>query len=151
MNLKYRVGVEDVVESLYCINWRHEGKRKQIHIWILNLLGIFCLIRIYREPSNIVSIFLMVLIIILQFFLGYGSKMRYGQKAKGILKRGTEYEITFPLEGITKIYESNRVITICREQEFYCIPTRVLNQKEMEYIKNHVFCEQNNRLQIQIS
>ncbi|MFP3156399.1 hypothetical protein LQZ18_18630 [Lachnospiraceae bacterium ZAX-1] len=156
MDLNYRLSAKDMEESLLCINWKREGIRKKVNIYILNFLGFVLLGMYLKHKAQSILLIFAFLTILLLFFLLYIPSFQRRKKARQIsqgmyhmvlsksgISGGTnlrEYEFTQykPL-----VLESEHVYTIQVGKNAFCIPKAALNgsqTEEFHEIMSHADC-----------
>ncbi len=136
--ITYTVTPIDVEESLLCLDWKREGRRKLIHLSILMTIEIGCLWYIYYNSANLVAYFIASLILVTWFFLIYYPSIRRRVKSKHILKKGDKYAIEFPMTEIERVFESENVITIQNSKDFFCIPKSALKATQLETLREEI-------------
>lgn len=164
LKLSYQLTPEEAEEALVCLNWKREGKYKNVNVGIMSILGVFLLFAYIREPGQSYLFFLILFIILLLFYLTYG--ISYGRKARArrIAQNKGQYQIELnePYihygekgekislnESQLTVYSSVNVYTIKAGRETFTIPVRILSAEEKKelkrlidkYVKNVIYIE----------
>lgn len=147
------------------MDWKREGRRKTVNLWILIILGIFVLASYIRFPSVFFLVILMIVIVFLQFYLWYAPAYQRKKNADKIAKETGEYRlvitdnfIRFGEEQIQwmwkdlKIvfYVSEHMCTLKADRQVFAIPKRILSKKEQEEVMKIMRRQQVQILNIQI-
>ena len=148
MTIKYEVNAKDIEESLYCMQVRREKKSMRIHRVILIVLGIYSVWTYCVDRTNIMAFFISCMIIGTLFLIIYLPGFKRKKRAKQMIRKGTRCEISFPRGNWKWAYDSDHVITLQSDMEFYCIPKRVLSETQRNYIMNEEYSKAEQKFDI---
>lgn len=156
---------EEILESLFCMDWKREGRWKDTNLGILSILGFLVLTAYIRYPSRFFLVILLIIIVLLLFYLRYGQERKRRRNACKIAKEKGEYrlEITDTFirfgERQTKwmwqdlkiiFYISEHMYTLVANRQIFSIPKRILSEKEQKEILQTMCRQQARILNIQI-
>ncbi len=139
MKLQYELKQQDIEESLLCLHWKKEGKKKYINVFIMCMIGAACLARYIQDTKHFFWLILAFMTVILLFCLLYVPSLQRRRRARGMLAQANDkaiYKATVPEKNIRDGFESENVFTIRMDEEVYCIPKRILSKEQREYIRN---------------
>lgn len=136
MKLKYELKQWEIEESLLCLDWQREGKAKLGNLGVMGTIAVGCMIGYLREPARFFLLVFAGVTVGMMFLLLYVPELRRRRRAKAMVRQKGIYQIMVPAEGIKRGFESEHVFTIQGEKENYCIPKRILNQKEKQELRN---------------
>lgn len=143
MELRYKLTTEELQESFLALNWKREGRSKQIIVMVLAVFSVFFLICYMRKPEQVYFVFMTGLGVLLMLYLLYGVPILRKRRAKK-LSRG-EYRMTihdniihtYEPEQDTEInhkavvlYSDNMVTIRAQNKMVFSIPQRALSEKE---------------------
>lgn len=146
MYLEYHLTKKNIEQSLICLSWKKE-KRKKSRIVVLTGISIYFLVQFARNPKDIFSFLILFFSIMLMLLLLYYPIISRKKRTIMIAKQKGIYCITITQNGIeekkkkylfkdfnTTVLESEDVYTIQLEKEVYCIPKTLLGEgKEKEF------------------
>lgn len=161
LKLNYQVTLEEAQEAIACLNYRREGRYREVNIGVLTILGILLLIAYQKRPEQFYLFILLVLDILTLFYLTYGIVYKRKKRAKRIASVPGEYRVVFSEPHIcfgdkgqkismeehnSCVFVSCNTYTIKAGKELFVIPLRILSgdeQKELErilgkYIRKHI-------------
>lgn len=150
MEIQYQLTREEIEESLICLNWKREGRRKIVTILILSVIAVFCIWKYWLEPGNVMMQFLICVLLFVLFIVAYLPTIRRKYKTAKMGRQKGVYKIQIPEESICHIYESEHVYTIVQNEETYCIPKRILQEKQEQKIRDVIKSHSNKYIVINI-
>ena len=136
MELQYKLLLQEVEESLLCLDYRREGRLKYINIAALGVIAGCALGGYVLSSDRFFLLALAVLSTAVLFALIYIPGWRRRKKAEKMV--GGTYRVVVPEKGIKKGFESDRVITIQTQGEVYCIPKRVVSGNQLADLRASV-------------
>lgn len=159
MELNYRLTCEEMEESLLVLNWKHEGRNKQILIALLTAFSLLFLCCYIKQPEQIYFVILVAIGVALMLYLLYGIPLLRTRKARKLTQtRGTyrlriekhsihtyEPEEEIQLNHRSVVLYSQHMITIRTASGMaFSIPKRVLSEiqrKEVDKIMQENQCK----------
>lgn len=147
LRLKYRLTKEEIEEALLCLEYKREGLYKKINLWVVTILGIVVLAAYMREPEIFPLFVVLGVIILLLFYIGYGTRRRRSKNAQKIADKKGDYQLFFTDSYVQfgdkndklmfrkekmVLYFSDNMLTFKIGQEVFTIPKRILNSKQQE-------------------
>lgn len=152
LKLNYRLTQEEAEEAIVCLNWKREGRYKNINVWVMSILGVLLSFAYMRAPEQSYLFFLLLFITLLLFYLTYGRSYTRKRRARRIAQSKGEYRIELQEkclyygdkrerisleESHLMVLSSDSVYTMKVGRETFVIPVRILSaeeKKELEYI-----------------
>ena len=165
LKLKYKLNKSEIEEALLCLNYRREGRYRNINLAVTSVLGILVLIAYMQNPGQFFLFLLLLLIILFIFYLAYGPRAGRKKRAEKIARMGGEYRLelsdTYIIYGETgeklklsdgKILfiNSDHVYVIKIYRDVFTIPKRILSAEEHREILRVMNRENVNRINIVI-
>lgn len=163
MELNYRLTCEEMQESLLALNWKHEGRNKQILVAVLTVFSLFFLYCYIKKPQQVYFVMMTALGIVFMLYLLYGIPMARARKAKKLTQTKGIYRIriedhsihTYEPEQDTQINHrsialySQHMITIRAASGLvFSIPKRILSEKQREEVDKIMQQNQCKRIEI---
>lgn len=132
---------------MLCLAWKTEGLFKRINCTLLGLLAGSVLFLYLYNPDKFFFILLAMLALGMLFFLLFGTVFIRGRKAAQLAKKHGTYKLSISADGIvsfetdspilkrfcenkTEFFFSEHVISIKIGKDVYCIPRRVLSERQ---------------------
>lgn len=164
MKLRYKLTEDEINEVLLCLNWKKEGRLRDINMIIISILGVVILGLYMKNPGQFFLAALLALIILLLFYMAYGPAVSRKKKGKKMAEDNGEYRVEINQAGIVygddhkkmnwngkkiKCLESKQLTLIQMEREVFAIPKRILTAGEQSELR--MMLEQQNCDRISIA
>lgn len=165
LKFKYKLTTEELEEVLLCLNWKKEGKMRDINLCIISILGAFVLYLYIRNPGQFFMAVLLLVIILLLFYIAYWPAAARKKKIRKMMKEDGEYRIELTESGITygsdnrrlkwsgnkiKCLNSENMMLIKMEREVFAIPKRILTKEQQTKLGKVLEQQKCERISIEI-
>lgn len=165
LKLQYRLTEEELEEVFLCLDWKKEGKMRDINIWIISILGVLVLACYVRRPDHIFFAAVLICMIFLLFFLVYGPAASRKKKVKKLLKENGEYKVELTESGMIygddsrrldfngrklKLLESEHMLLLKADREIFALPRRILTDGRQEQLRQTLNLKNCERICIEI-
>jgi uncharacterized membrane protein YobD (UPF0266 family) len=149
LKLQYRLTEEELEEALLCLDYKREGRFRNVNLAVISILGVLLLADYIRHPDRFFLFVLLAVIVLLLFYLAYMPGMRRKRKAQQILKKGGEYRITIDepwicygekqekvslAEGKNRLFLTERICVLQTGRETFALPARILTQEQRDEV-----------------
>lgn len=150
LELKYKLTQEEIEEALLDLNWRREGSFRKMNLCLMTLAGVLVLIGYMRNPEQFFLFVLLLLIICMLLYMGYGAAYFRKRKARKLAAQEGEYRIkitdscVIAGDGEEKISLSGRklqflcsshVLVLRAERQVITVPRRILTEEAFQAVK----------------
>lgn len=163
MELKYQLTCKETEESLLALNWKHEGRNKQILIALLTVFSLIFLCCYIKQPEQVYFVILVAIGVALMLYLLYGipllraRKARKLTKTKGVYRFRIEQHTIHTYEPEEEIQLNHRCVVLYSQHMItirtasgmaFSIPKRVLSKTQREEVDKIMQENQCKRIEI---
>lgn len=150
LEFKYKLAQEEIEEALLDLNWRREGSFRKINLCLMSLTGAVVLIAYMKKPEQFFLFILLVLIIGMLLYMGYGAACFRKRKARKLAAQKGEYrikvtdkcliagdageKIAFSGEKLQFLC-SGRVLVLRAQRQVVVVPRRILTEESFQAFK----------------
>lgn len=135
---------------MLCLDWKKEGNFRNIHLYIISILGAVILLIYIKNPENFFWFILLAAIVILLMYLVYAPKLSREKRAKKMagekgeyrlevtdtfLQYGRENEKLSTEEKKIRLYISEHMYTLNIEGVVFSIPKRILTEEQQKELR----------------
>ena len=177
LRLTYRLSEEEYEEALLCLGWKQEGMFKNINFVILTVIGVLVLIAYIQDPERFFCVILLAFIIVILFYIAYGTKSRRKRKAKKMAAQKGTYRVEIRKDRIiygdkreeirpekikpgdsrrkkrrkrTEFFSSENLYVIKVKTEVFIIPKRILDADQEKLLREWARENQARTIRIQM-
>lgn len=150
LKLKYQLSEKEYEEALLCLDWKKEGKARNINMAIVTILGILVLIVYIMDPGRFYCLILLAVIIIVLFAMAYSPRHKRKKRAKELARQKGTFMVEFldhslryghsstevsPIKGESQLLRSENLCVLKLGNEVFIIPKRILKPGEERQIR----------------
>ena len=156
LKFQYQLTRAEIEEALLCLDYKKEGKFRDINVGVISLIGVGALVAYMRNPQQFFWIVLLGAMVLLLLYIVYAPAVSRKRRAKKIAWEKGTYNVRIQKHSIqygdknqsvemtgknTETYISDKLYVLRINREVFTIPKRIMKEKEekeLEQIQREV-------------
>ena len=150
LRFQYQLTKEEIEEALLCLDYKKEGKFRDINVGVITLIGVGALIAYMRDIQQFFWIVLLGVMVLLLLYIIYVPAISRKRRAKKIAWEKGTYNVRIQKDKIqygdknqsvemtgknTEAYISGNLYVLRVNREVFTIPKRTMKEKEEQELE----------------
>lgn len=145
LKFQYQLTRAEIEEALLCLDYKKEGKFRDINVGVISLIGVGALVAYVRNPQQFFWIVLLGVMVLLLLYIIYVPTLSRKRRAKKIAGEKGTYNVMIQKGRIqygdnnqsvevtgknTETYISENLYVLRVNREVFTIPKKIMKEKE---------------------
>ncbi len=150
LKFQYQLTRAEIEEALLCLDYKKEGKFRDINVGVISLIGVGALIAYMRDTQQFFWIVLLGVMVLLLLYIIYVPAFSRKRRAKKIAWEKGSYNVRIQKDKIqygdknqsvemtdknTEAYISGNIYVLRVNREVFTIPKRIMKEKEEQELE----------------
>lgn len=150
LRFQYQLTRAEIEEALLCLDYKKEGKFRDINVGVISLIGVGALIAYMRNTQQFFWIVLLGIMVLLLLYIIYVPAVSRKRRAKKIAWEKGTYNVRIQKDKIqygdkeqsvkmtgknTEAYISGNLYVLRVDREVFTIPKRIMKEKEEQELE----------------